>query len=197
MRAATAIGIALVLILTFVGGFSVGWTADIVVSGINSELIVQCITALGGLALALWTYSKTKKSEAMARHFPEKAKIYEGLLDQLKRLQIAGKPEFGGSAVDENEMAKTMLDIKFKAIIWGDQGLLDALAEIENVSADNDLVTIFDRWARLYEQMRRELGHKDRNGFGWDLIALNILREERDQFHMMKKVALSRRTPAS
>ncbi len=195
MKTATAVGVALALVLTFSGGFLAGWTAEIVVSGINSELIVQCITALGGLALALWTYSKTKKSEAMARHFPEKAKIYEGLLEQLKRLQIAGKPEIGGTTIDENEMAKTMLDIKFKSIIWGDEGLLDALAEIENVSDGDDLITIFDRWARLYEQMRKELGHKDRNGFGWDLIALNILREERDQFYTMKKAALSRRSP--
>jgi len=96
--------------------------------------------------------------------------------------------------VDDNALARTLLDIKYKAIVWGDRRLISALADIEAPRDPEDTVALFDAWARLYEQMRRELGHSDKAGFGWDIIMLTLRHEDKDNFELMKIEALKRRT---
>ncbi len=194
--ARVALGLGLVLLAggLAVTSFLAGWASRFVVQGVTPDLLVQCATALGGLALGLWTYRKTKQSESLARQFPQKAAIYEGLLEQVKLLHMGGKPELGGEPVDDNVLARVLLDLKYKAIIWGDQRLIKALSDVEVARNPSDLVALFDGWARLYEQMRRELGHTDKKGFGWDIIMLTLKEEDRAQFEQMKREALALRT---
>lgn len=172
--------------------FVFGWLSRFVIEGVTPDLALQCATALGGLILALWSYRKTKEAESLARQFPQKAEIYEGLLEQIKSMQMENNPDLGRNPVDQIKLARTLLDIKYKAIIWGDQKLLDALAEIEIAAEDN--IDLFDKWARLYEQMRKELDHKDSKGYGWQIIMLNLKQEDKPEFDKMKLEALKRRT---
>lgn len=192
-RAAVGVGLFLLAVGVALISFLAGWTSRFVLQGVTPDLLVQCLTALGGLALGLWTYRRTKESESLARQFPQKAAIYEGLLEQVKLLHVGGKPELGGQPVDDNVLARVLLDLKYKAIIWGDQRLIKALSDLEVAQNPGDHVALFDGWARLYEQMRRELGHTDKKGFGWDIIMLTLKEEDKAQFEQMKREALARR----
>lgn len=191
------IGLALLILVIFGAAicFSLGWLSRFTIQGLTPDLVLQCATALGGLALALWSYRRTKDAEYLARQFPQKAEIYEQLLAEIKSVQTQNNPALGGIKIDENELAKRLLDIKFKAIIWGDQKLLSSLADIETPATDN--IDLFDKWARLYEQMRRELGHRDQKGYGWDIIMLSIIQEDKPGFASMKVEALRRRASKS
>jgi hypothetical protein len=169
-------------------GALLGWSAKIVLDGINATVVIQTTAVLVTLFLAIWTYRKTKQKEAEARLFTQKATVYEPLIEQLKRQQGAGKPGIA-KKFDENEFTRVLFDTQFRAIIWGDEEMIKILAEIGEDVPEGDNQILFGRVAKLYAQIRKELGHRDTKGVGWDIIALNLIPQDRHIARDMKKRA--------
>lgn len=174
------VGILIVAALSFVAG----WASKIVVVGITGPALVQSATVLVTVLLAVWTYRATKRKEAEARLFGQKADVYEPLVEELKEAHLAGK--HGNPAVDDQKLAQALADMQFKAIIWGDQAFLKALVEFGEGKPGEPVDLTFGRMAKLYEQMRKELGHADKPGVGYDVIELLLIPEDRHLVRAMK-----------
>jgi hypothetical protein len=157
--------------------FAAGWLSEIVVSGVNAATVLQSFTILVTVSLAVWTYRATKRKEAEARLFEQKAAAYLPLVETFKKVQMGGK--FGLAPIDQDELTRTMVDVKFKAIIWGSQSFIQTLSDFSDDSPTSDNEIAFDRMARLCEEMRRELGHHDRKGVGYDVVESLIVAQDR------------------
>jgi hypothetical protein len=182
-------GLLLASLLLFGSGAIVGWSSKIAIQGLNATVVVQTSAVLVTIFVAIWTYRKTKQKEAEARLFSQKASVYEPLVEQLKRLQGSTKPGLT-EPFNEDEFAKALFDIQFRAIIWGDEQMIKILSDLSEEVTDGDNQTSFGRMASLYEQIRKELGHRDKRGVGWDIIALNLVAKDRHIAQEMKKASL-------
>ena len=176
------LGVAVLLVALF--AFAAGWTSKIVVTGLTAATLVQSTTVLVTVFLAVWTYRATKRKEAEARLFGQKASVYEPLVEELKKAHLAGKN--GNPEIDEKKLSQALVDIQFKAIIWGDQAFLRALIEFGEAKAGEPADETFGRVAKLYEQMRRELGHADKPGVGYDVMELLLIADDRHLVRAMK-----------
>lgn len=183
--AATLIGILLV----FVIGWVLGWTSDLVVGGVNSETVLQSATIFVTVAIAVWTYRATKRKEAEARLFSQKATVFEPLVEQLKRVHLAGKQDH--PVVDDVELANALVDVQFKAIVWADQKFLQTLIDFSEGKPGDSPEMSLGRMARLYEQMRRELGHNDSAGSGYDVVELLLIPQDRPIARRLKAKAIA------
>ena len=179
-----SIGICIALVLLAVFAFLAGWASKIVVTGVTAATLVQSVTVLVTVILAVWTYRATKRKEAEARLFGQKASVYEPLVEELKKAHLAGKN--GNPETDEKKLAQALVDIQFKAIIWGDQAFLRALIEFGEAEPGELPDQTFGRMAKLYEQMRRELGHADKPGVGYDVMELLLIADDRHLIRTMK-----------
>ena len=177
---AWALAALMFLVVGFVSGCVIGWSAKVLTSGISSAVVLQTLALLVTVGLAIWTYNKTKEKEIASRLFPEKAKIYEKLLDAVKfSMKAAGSKSDGqeGEVHVDPELVERLRELQYSAIIWGDQEFIDVLSQFTGESEDPSHV--FKKVADMYKQMRKELGHKDRPSIGWDALALMIKADER------------------
>ena len=173
MSASKALGIVFLVCLIFGLGWFLGWTSELVLSGLTAAIVVQSTTIFVTIGLAIWTYSKTKEKEREARLFAQKAEVYEELLDIIHGLM-------GPNAKDtSDDLVEQLRQVQFKAITWGDQSLLDILSELSEGDENPSQYVLFERMARLYNQMRKELGHNDRPGIGWDILKLQLIAKDR------------------
>lgn len=146
------LGIAIILaIIALVG--TIVWKVFL---DMNGQLAVALITFIGTISIAVWNFQRTKEKEAEARLFPQRAAVYEEILNVLKDLS---SPE--GSKrpkPEEHETVKRLLDAKFKLIVWGSSNSLKALDFISEPNEHEG--DMFAKIAYLMGCMRRDLGHK-------------------------------------
>ncbi len=127
-----------------------------VTADMNGQLAVALITFVGTVSVAVWNFQKTKDKEAEARLFPQRAAVYEEILNVLKDLSTPA--ETGRKKPEESETVSRLLDAKFKLIVWGSANSLRALDAISDPNThDGDM---FAKIAYLMGSMRRDLGHK-------------------------------------
>ncbi len=131
----------------------VGWN---VARGMNAQLAIGVATFVGTVSLAVWNFNKTKEKEYEGRLFPQRAAIYQEVLDVLK--EISAPQEIVGVRPDQNQTAKRLLDAKFKMIVWGSR---ETLAAFDYISDDqNEGGDVFAKMAYLMGCIRMDLGHK-------------------------------------
>lgn len=185
MNASKAFGIFVLLCFVFGSGWFFGWTSELVLSGLTAAIVVQSTTIFVTIGLAIWTYSKTKEKEREARLFAQKAEVYEELLDIIHGLM-------GPNAKDiSDDVVEKLRKVQFKAITWGDQSLLDILSELSDGDENPSQHVMFDRMARLYNQMRKELGHSDRPSIGWDILKLQLIAKDRPLIDSLRAQAVT------
>lgn len=180
-----ALGTVIFFLLVAGVGFCLGWSAKLVVTGASATTLLQSATIVVTVALAVWTYRATKRKEAEARLFVQKAAVYEPLVEELKKLHLAGRN--GNPEMNMDELAQALVDIQFKAIVWGDHEFLLTLMEMGDAQTGESLDLTFGRVARLYAQIRKELGHSDKPGVGYDVMELLLIAEDRHLVRAMKK----------
>ena len=182
-----SVGFSLAILLLMAVSFAFGWSSKLVISGVSAATVLQSATIGATVIIAVWTYRATKRKEAEARLFTQKAAVYEPLVAELKKLHLAGKND--NPEIDHDELARALIDIQFKAIIWGDQEFLKALMEMGDARPDESLDLTIGRVARLYGQMRKELGHSDKPGVGYDVMELLMIADDRHLVRAMKTKA--------
>ncbi|WP_439478717.1 hypothetical protein [Brevundimonas sp.] len=185
MSVSKAFGVVVLLCIVFGSGWFFGWTSELVLSGVTAAVVVQSTTIFVTIGLAIWTYSKTKEKEREARLFAQKAEVYEELLGIIHGLMGPN----GADAPDD--LVEKLRQVQFKAITWGDQSLLDILSELSDGDDSPSQRVLFERMARLYNQMRKELGHNDRPGIGWDILKLQLIAKDRPLIDTLRAQAVS------
>lgn len=172
----TIIGFVLAIALVLLAGWF-GWK---LLTAVFTDLTGQQAIALIALAAtgttAFITFVRTKEKEAEARLFPEKAKVYQEILDVLNALMSQSKS--WGKKVSDDETAQRLNDARYKLIVWGSASAIKSLEEIETF-VEGDVGDMLARLAYIYGWFRRDLGHKDNAYALAHLAAQHIIANER------------------
>lgn len=153
---ANRLGYLLAALIIIALGALAAFTFWRVFRDMNGQLAVALITFVGTVSIAVWNFQRTKEKEAEARLFPQRAAIYEEILNVLK--DLTSPEETKRSKPEEHEIIRRLLDAKFKLIVWGSSNSLKAIDYISEPNYhDGDM---FSKVAYLMGSMRRDLGHK-------------------------------------
>jgi cbb3-type cytochrome oxidase subunit 3 len=168
----TRIGLAAVLVAIF--GFAVGfgYLADKIAADFSGQIALGCLTFLGGIWLAFWNVRKSREKEAESRIFSQKAEVYQDLVNILRDIFMASK----GWAKERKpeELAKSLMVIRYKMIVWGGQDTIRAIDALEAVPEGANEGHRFLAGANLYGAIRRDLGHQDDAALAEDLFLTQI-----------------------
>ena len=150
-------GAALLVVACFAIGFGV--VSKRILTDLSGEVALGWVTFIATTWFAIWSFQKTKRKEAEAQIFPEKAKIYKEIIDIIRDLTFAQKG--WAPAVDEEELGKRFGRIRYDMIIWAGQDTIRALSAFEELSSGGDVGVMFAASANLYSKNSSELGHAD------------------------------------
>ncbi|MCA8901746.1 MAG: hypothetical protein KDA53_10890 [Hyphomonas sp.] len=123
------------------------------------------------VVLASYQYRKAKEREVEGRLFANKAEIYQGIANIVKELMLSIKDP--SQSVHADELTKRMIDYRAKMLVWSSLDTIrayDALSKLEGKPALEIMMAL----ANLYESMRKDLGHKDPDGAGLQIMIGNI-----------------------
>ncbi|HEX8306959.1 MAG TPA: hypothetical protein VF645_00900 [Allosphingosinicella sp.] len=168
-------GLAMTAVLLLVLGFGIGfgYLAEKIAADFNGQIALGCLTFLGGIWLAFWNVRKSREKEAESRIFSEKAAVYVELVNVLRDIMMATKgwaPE-----TETSELAKSLMKIRYKMIVWGGQDTVRAIDALEAVPEDGSDGQRFLAAANLYQAIRSDLGHRDDPQFAEDLFLTQII----------------------
>ena len=143
----------------------------------NTTLWVGVLTAIGVVLTAVVTQVSTKRREIEARHFEQKREAYQGMVDVWTSLIVANMSAIGGTGkIDEQEIARQLVDLKRQAMFWGDRDVVRWWIEMNEDIEDwaQSPVDMMFQVDRLFRLMRQELG-KDNSGIRQgDLLGLYL-----------------------
>ena len=132
----------------------------------NTTLWVGVLTAIGVVLTAVVTQVSTKRREIEARHFEQKREAYQGVVDVWTNLLLANMSAIGGTGkIDEQEIARQLVDLKRQAMFWGDRAVVRWWIGMNEGIEDwkQSPVDMMFQVDRLFRLMRQELG-KDNSG---------------------------------
>ncbi|MFA9396582.1 MAG: hypothetical protein ACERJ1_18010 [Halodesulfovibrio sp.] len=176
----------LILITCLVGY----WAKDLFFS-LSSAHRATMITILGSIIAVCFTHSFTKSREIQSRHFGKKTEAYETIFeivfDQLQK----AKMHSGGTKKDQAKQLLSIIEAKKKIMIWGSPKVIQRFNEMETASILQDSKNAsFYCFGKLFEEIRRDLGHNDTSLKDGELMSLIILPEDKDkvkeQFRIQK-----------
>jgi hypothetical protein len=167
--------LALALLAAFVFGF---WTLSArAFASLDGQTAVALATFVGTTWFAIWSFQKTKRKEAEAQLFSEKAKVYGRILDLLRDVFFAQKGWI--PPLDQEELAKRFGQVRFDMVIWGGQDTIRAIGAIEDAHGDSGKT--FAAFINLYAQIRKELGHGDDRALAEELFLAQVIAEDREK----------------
>ncbi|MCX5825339.1 MAG: hypothetical protein NTY86_18065 [Deltaproteobacteria bacterium] len=139
--------------------------------------ILAALTAVGVsvLSLILSKYYE-RKAEIRKEHRDRKIPIYEEFIRSWFKILLADK--VGEKPLSEQQIAKFLIDFTQKLIIWGSDPVVKAFVIFREKLIKEDPkftpkegLVLFEK--TLYE-IRRDLGHKNKNLKTGDILALFI-----------------------
>jgi hypothetical protein len=168
------------LIIVFVAAFGIGFgvVANRIANTLDAQVILAWATFVATTGFAIWSFNRTKKKEADALLFSERAKVYKEIIDVIRDLLFSTKGWV--PAPDPTELAMRLSQSRFDLITWGGQDTIRAIMELENLRSDGPH-SAFDVTMNLYSKIRRDLGHTDDDTLAEDLVLSQINLEEREQ----------------
>lgn len=136
-------------------------------------LVVTVLTASLGLGATLYTQWVSRKREIEAAHRERKLEIYLEFMQMLEGIIASSKEGWGEPKKPENKLARELLALRSKAVLWGSPRVLKALAELARPNKTTK--EMFLNMDEIQRAMRRDLGLSN---FGLDTnffvkIALN------------------------
>src|SRR4051794_39624094 len=158
MRATSLLAWLAVFAVLIAFGLGFGVLANRVATGLSGEAALGWLTFVATTGLAIWTFQKTKRKEAEAQIFPEKAKIYKEIVDIIRDIMFAQKGWC--PPINEGELGQRFGRVRYDMIIWGGQDTIRAITALEDASGA-DVGKMFSAVTGLYAQIRKELGHSD------------------------------------
>lgn len=123
------------------------------------------------IILATYQYRKAKEREVEGRLFESKAEIYQGIADLVKTILLSAKGI--GAPQPEVDLARRLIDYRARMIVWSSIETLEAYDQLSKMEG-KDIAHVFTTMARLYECMRKDLGHRDPTGSGLKIMLGNI-----------------------
>lgn len=161
--------------------------AILFLADLSKEFIVSVVTAIGGYFGFLYTARKTKEKEIEARLFPPKAGVYGDIFTLIKDLFVNNKKSNLSEKAQkrfEEELAKKLMEIKTNLLIWGSEDTISCYLDIDNSAdvAKTDTYVYMNKWAKLYYNMRKDLGHKDKNLSPKDLMSIYLDEDAKQEY---------------
>ncbi|MEM6479002.1 MAG: hypothetical protein AAF647_08150 [Pseudomonadota bacterium] len=120
-------------------------------------LVVTVTSAACGLAVTLYSQAKTRRREIEAAFRERKIEIYWEFLEALARLQMNANERLKGAPIDENDLARKLIEIRTKAVLWGSQDVLIALEKMGKPS-EAGVERMFHIIEDIQRAMRSDLG---------------------------------------
>lgn len=140
------------------------YLAQAIVSGakqlepeIYVPLTVTVVTAVLGLSATLYTQRRTRIREIEAAHRERKLEIYLEFLKFIETAILSEKPELGGKPLNENDLARKLLEFRTKAVLWGSPGVLKGVAKMTSGQSNSPL-EIFNILESIQREMRKDIG---------------------------------------
>lgn len=171
---------ALVILLGAAIGF--GILSERIASDLSGEAAAAILTLAGTTWFAIWSFYKTKRKEADAQIFSEKAAVYKNIIDILRDVFFASKG--WAPPVDTDDLAKRFGQVRFDMIIWGGQDTIRAITRMEEADT-NTPGSQFAAAVNLFAQIRRELGHADDPALAEDLFLSQVIGSDREQVRQL------------
>ncbi|GFE51454.1 hypothetical protein So717_32070 [Roseobacter cerasinus] len=119
-------------------------------------LAVTVLTAVLGLTATLYTQSVSRRREIEAAHRERKLEIYLQFMQLIEKLILSGKPDLATGEIDHNQIAKELVSIRTKAVLWASPAVLRPLAKLGQ--PDHSLRGLFDTLEEIQRAMRKDLG---------------------------------------
>lgn len=174
--------VALICLAAFSVGF--GIFAEKLTADLNGEIALSILGLVATTWFAIWSFNKTKRRESEALLFPNKAEVYKKIVDIIRDLTFAQKGWI--DEIDQNVLAQRFSEARFDMIIWGGQDTIRALGRLEDAGEEGP-AGLFQASANLYHCLRKELGHSDDDQLAKDLIAAQVISEDRDKIRDLLK----------
>jgi len=77
-------------------------------------------------------------------------------MQMLERAIIADKPELGDEPLEDDELARELLSIRTKAVLWGSPGVLRELSTL--AKPNKTTKETLDYMEKIQREMRKDLG---------------------------------------
>lgn len=119
-------------------------------------LVVTVLTASLGLSVTLYTQWVARKREIESAHRERKLEIYLEFMQLLERIVVSAKDNWGVAPLPEIEVAKSLLSIRTKAVLWGSPRVLKGLSEMARV--DKSQSDLFRNMDEIQRAVRADLG---------------------------------------
>ncbi len=166
-------------------GLGFGVLAKRVATDLSGEAALGWLTFVATTWLAIWTFQKTKRKEAEAQIFPEKAKVYKELIDIIRDVMFAQKG--WGPPLDADAIAQRFGRVRYDMIVWGGQETIRAVTAFEESSASGDMGIMFTAAANLYANVRKELGHSDDAQLPEDMFLAQLIPQDREKVRKLMR----------
>mgnify|MGYP003678238902 CR=1 FL=1 len=123
-------------------------------------LSITIFTAVIGLTVTLYTQTVSRRREIESAHRDRKLQIYLEFMKLLENLILSEKPELGGTKIESNQIARELVTIRTKAVLWGSPGVLKFLARL--AQSGQSPLELFDTIEGIQREMRKDLGLSNR-----------------------------------
>lgn len=170
--------LALMALAVFSAFFGFAFASQRVLTDFNGSVALGCLTIVISTCVALWQFDKTKRKEAEARIFAQRAPIYQRLISVIRNMMFATK---GWAEERETEdLAKELAEITYEMIVWGGQ---DTVRAIRNFTSQDgsDPGQGVRAMAELFRAVRKDLGHSDDASLPNDLVLQLIAVDDREE----------------
>lgn len=144
----------------------------------QSDFVLGVLGAVASVGLASYQFRKAKEREVEARLFSEKAAVYKRLIELIGTLFKQQKT--GGADVEK--LGETLQDIRTQLIIWGGSKTIQVLDSMGDNSAETDPRALVRWLASLYAEIRKDLGHKDKEGAALEIALGHVIVTDRHMF---------------
>ena len=165
----------------FVG---LGLGAQRIASDFDGSVALGGATIFATTALALWQFDRTKRKEADARLFSERAAVYQKLVTLLRDMIFEQK---GWAApITQDTRAQQLAEISYEMTVRGGQE--KKRANMRNTEiGQSDSAALMKTMAQLYRAIRKDLGHSDDNSLPNDLVLQMNVPEDREKVRQQLK----------
>lgn len=175
------------------------WILALVVIGLGAWFFVRglieadpgisaaVIGAVTVIAAGIWSHYSSRRRDINSRHFIEKKNAYMHLIDLIFDLFESTKND---KEIPEKEIEKRLFKFKKELMVWGDQTVIEKLAEYENKMAEpkinsdpsEQLLTVDD----LLRVIRSDLGHNDSELRRGSLVGMLLIANDREKLILQK-----------
>ncbi len=144
------------------------------------------IGILGVVIAGIISHYQTKKREINSRHFSEKRECYQEIINLMFEMLFANY--LGKEELEDAELAKRIIPFKKNLMVWGSADSINAFhSYLDKCGKPQNNNELFAGVEKLLREIRKDLGHDDKNLKDFSLIRL-VLNDEAKKSLFSRKV---------